>query len=110
LVKAAVQEAMQPTELECPDCHAKFERIPSYLDHRVSEYVEKSLEGVKAQVEGIKMPTSEELLTGCKDGLCALIEETYDVRKKGEAPEVLAGGEERGGLFDYPRDEEEEPG
>lgn len=110
LIKAAVQEGLQgqPVEYDCPDCHAKFDRVPAYLDHRVSEYVEKSLEGVKAQIGELKIPTSDEFLQECKGGLCAIIEETYDVRKKGE---VAESDDEPSGLFNYPRDDEEqEPG
>lgn len=98
-VKNAVAEAMKPTstDLTCPDCHAKFDKVPTYLDHRVNEYMEKSLEGLKTQIEAFKVPTSEEFLEGCKDGLCKIVEETYNVTKKGEPP----AEEEEPGLFDH---------
>jgi len=107
LVKEAVAEAMRPqtAELECPDCHAKFDRVPTYLDHRVSEYMDKSLEGLKTKVEALKVPTSEEFLTECKDGLCKIVEETYDVTKKGEEAPPPEGDEEAG-LFTL-KDEKE---
>jgi len=107
LVKTAVEDAMkvQDSELECPDCHAKFDKVPGYLDHRVSEYMDKSLEGLKDKIEAVKIPTVESFLTDCKDGLCKIVEETYDVTKKGEAPPPEE--EKPVGLFDHHVDEEE---
>lgn len=105
-VKHAVEEAMKvtATELECPDCHAKFDRVPTYLDHRVSEYMDKSLEGLTAQIEGFKVPTAENLVLECKDGICKMVEEhveaTFNVTKKGEEP-AGTGEEEAVGLFDH---------
>ena len=109
-VKNAVAEALkgQPTDLECPDCHAKFESVPPYLDHRVQEYVGTALEGLKTQIEEFKVPTSEEFLTVCKDGVCKLVEETYNVTKKEEEPDVPPVEEEAHGLFDHHEDEKEE--
>lgn len=87
LVKNAVTEALksQPADLTCPDCQATFNSVPPYLDHRVQEYVGTALKGLKTKIEDFKVPTPEEFLTVCKDGVCKLIEETYDVTKKGEA-------------------------
>jgi len=115
LVKSAVGEALrarwpagggQTLDLECPDCQAKFEKVPAYLDHRVNEYVGKSLEELKGTIDALKVPTSDEFLAECKDGLCALVEETYDIRKKGEA----APPEEEAHLFSHHDAEEEVPG
>ena len=106
LVKKAVEDAMKvpATELECPDCHAKFDRVPTYLDHRVSEYMDKSLEGLTAQIEGFKVPTAENLVLECKDGICKMVEEhveaTFNVTKKGEAPAPVEP-EDEPGLFDH---------
>lgn len=111
LVKEAVTEALkgQPADLECPDCHAKFESVPPYLDHRVQEYVGTALEGLKTQIEEFKVPTSEEFLTVCKDGVCKLVEETYNVTKKGEeAPPIDVEVDEPVGLFDHHENEKEE--
>ena len=109
LVKNAVAEAMSPTstDLTCPECHAKFDRVPTYLDHRVAEYMDKSLEGLQEKVDAFKIPTAEEFLTECKDGLCKIVEETYDVTKKGEAP-APPEEEEAPGLFGHYKDEPEE--
>ena len=107
LIEAAVAKAMAPTSTEyaCRDCGAKFETIPGYLDHRTSEYMDKALEEVKTKVEALKIPTAEEFLTECKDGLCAIVEETYNVTKKGEeAPPE----EEEAGLFTLEDEKEEE--
>jgi len=110
-VKKAVEDAMRvpATELECPDCHAKFDRVPTYLDHRVSEYMDKSLESLKTQLEGVKAPTAENLVLECKDGICAMVEEhveaTYNVMRKGEDD---AQPEEEKGLWDDMKDEPEE--
>ena len=110
-VKNAVAEALksQPADLECPDCHAKFESVPPYLDHRVQEYVGTALEGLKTQIEEFKVPTSEEFLTVCKDGVCKLVEETYNVTKKEEEPDVPPVEDDVPvGLFDHHKDEKEE--
>ena len=109
LVKNAVETAMRPTttELECPDCHAKFDKVPTYLDHRVSEFMDTSLKGLQEKVDAVKVPTAEEFLQECKDGVCKIIEDTYNVTKKGEEtapPEE----EEEPGLFDLKDDPEEE--
>ena len=110
-VEAAVKRAMNvaPTELECPDCHAKFDRVPTYLDHRVSEYMDTSLEAVKTQLEGVKAPTAENLVLECKDGICKMVEEhveaTYHVTKKGAPPPEE---KEEPGLFSLEDDPEEE--
>jgi len=103
LVKGAVTDALKvtSTELECPDCHAKFDKVPSYLDHRVSEYMDQSLGELKTKVEGVTAPTAENLILECKDGICAMVSEhveaTYNVTKKGEE----APPEEEPGLFDH---------
>ena len=111
LVKTAVLDAMkgQNSELECPDCHAKFDKVPGYLDHRVSEFMDKSLEGLKGKIEAVKVPTAENLVLECKDGICKMVEEhveaTYNVTKKGEAaPE----DDKAVGLWDHMKDEGEE--
>lgn len=112
LVKTAVAEALkvQPADLECPDCHAKFNSVPPYLDHRVQEYVGTALNGLKTQIEAFKVPTSEELLVDCKDGLCKILEETYDITKKGEAPPPGAPEEEEEThLFSYHDEPPEAP-
>jgi len=109
-VEAAVAKAMQPTstDLTCPDCHAKFDQVPTYLDHRVAEYMDKSLEGLQEKIDAVKVPTAEEFLQECKDGLCKIVEETYNVTKKGEeAPPPEE--EEEPGLFSVDDDPEEEP-
>lgn len=97
LISNAVADALkvQPADLECPDCHAKFDSVPPYLDHRVQEYIGTSLEGLKAQLEAFKVPTSEEFLTVCKDGVCKLVEETFNVTKKGEAAAPAVPEEEK---------------
>lgn len=108
LVSQAVKNAMgdQPSildGLECPGCHQKFQGIPSYVDHRVGESLDKSLKEMTDKIGAFKIPTSEEFLAECKDGLCGIIEETYDVTKKGEAPPP----EPSGSFLDY-EDEPEE--
>ncbi len=106
LVKTAVAEALEsqgspsPTSLECPGCGTKLAGVPAYLDHRVGEYVGSALEELKKTVAEIKVPTSQEFLEECKGGLCTIIEEVYDVTKKGVAPEITEP-EEPDLLHDY---------
>lgn len=96
LVKTAVEEALgaRPgaalTDIPCPGCGQKLGGVPAYLDHRVQEYMEEALGELKTKVEEIKIPTSAEFLEECKDGLCTIIEEVYDVTKKGAEPVVPA--------------------
>ena len=107
LVRTAVADAMKvpASELACPDCHAKFESVPSYLDHRVSEFMDTSITGLKEKVDAFKVPTAEEFLQECKDGFCKIMEETYDVTKKGEE---IPPPEREQGLFDHYDDVVEE--
>jgi len=110
LVSAAVKDALAaqppvtPTSLECPDCHTTHQGVPAYLDHRVSEYMSKSLEGLTDQIKAVKIPTSAEILADCKDGICGIMEETYDIKKKGEVVEPV---DPSGSFLDY-QDEPEE--
>jgi len=92
MIKGAVKEALGAnpgaalTDIACPGCGQHLSGVPSYLDHRVKEYMEEALGELKTKVEEIKIPTSAEFLEECKDGLCGIIEEVYDVTKKGAAP------------------------
>ncbi len=91
-VKTALesQGSASPTPLECPGCGTKLAGVPAYLDHRVQEYVESSLEEIKKTVGEIKVPTTQEFLAECKDGVCGIIEEVYDITKKvAPPPEVV---------------------
>ena len=109
LIKEAVGEALKvpDQDLTCPDCATSFKKVPEYLDHRVAEYMGKSLEDLKAQVEAVKIPSAEEFLGECKDGLCKIIEETYNVARK-DAPPVEPVEEVIPGLFDHHDAEVEE--
>ena len=111
LVKHAVEEAMRglpSTEIECTDCGAKFSRVPEYLDHRVSEYMTDEIKGLQEKLDAFKVPSTEEFLTECKDGLCKIVEETYNVTKKGEEVPPPEEEKEEPGLFTLEDDKEEE--
>lgn len=92
LVEAAVTKALGAnpgaalTDITCPGCGQDMHGVPAYLDHRVKEYMDEALGELKTQVGEIKIPTSAEFLAECKDGLCGIIEEVYDVTKKGAEP------------------------
>jgi len=103
LVGDAVREAMKVSALECPDCHATFKEVPQYLDHRVGEYMTQKLE------ETQPLNLEKEILS-CKDGICKMIsdhvEATYNITKKGEAPQEAPKEEKIRGLFDYEEEKE----
>jgi len=97
-----VEEAMNVSAIECPECHAAFKEVPAYLDHRIGEFMTQKIEEVKS-------PDPEKLVMDCKDGICKMIEEhveaTYDIHKKGKTPVVEE--KEEPGLFsteDEPED------
>ena len=109
MMEKAIEDAFKrrdpPTEtpisiLECPDCHSIFKEVPRYVDHRIGEYVNGKLAEVQA-------PNPEKMVMDCKDGICKMIEETYDIRKKG-APPVAEETEEEPGLFSLDDDPEAE--
>lgn len=105
LVKDAVTDALKISELECPDCQAKFQEPARYMDHRIGEYMEKKIKDVKA-------PDPEKLILSCKDGICKMIsehvEKTYDMTKKGEAVKKPPGEEVVKGLWDDIEEKETE--
>lgn len=102
-IKLWVEDAMKVSALECPECHATFKEVPMYLDHRVGEYMKKSLE----EAEPLDI---EKSILDCKDGICKMISEhveaTYDIHKKGETPVVEE--KEEPGLFSLEDDTEDE--
>lgn len=91
LVKSAVAEAMKgPESYECKDCGYSTADVDRYIDHKTGE-IGVQIKELGDKIEEIEVPTTDKFLEDCKDGVCKIVEETYNVTKKGE--------EEDEGLF-----------